>query len=139
MNSRTAERENFTAQLTRALPTMPPHVVAHYARLLVRHSVTHGRLAEMSCNGHPLQSVCPPAGCDMPAWNARVNKAQDRLDAYIEKREGQIERRITAICAELGLSPNFQGDPRGYTVKVALPNGAYNTWGGREDGWGVPQ
>ena len=75
----------------------------------------------------------------MPAWNARVNKAQDRLDAYIEKREGQIERRITAICAELGLSPNFQGDPRGYTVKVALPNGAYNTMGGREDGWGVPQ
>jgi hypothetical protein len=35
--------------------------------------------------------------------------------------------------------PDFGGDPRGYTVKVHLPNHAYNTWGGAESGYGVPQ
>jgi hypothetical protein len=63
----------------------------------------------------------------------------DAHQARIEKRQAQIEKRIAAICDQLGIRPDFGGDPRGYTVKVHLPTGASNTWGGREDGYGVPQ
>lgn len=28
------------------------------------------------------------------------------------------------------------GDPRGYCLKVMLPQGQYNSWGGAEDGYG---
>lgn len=45
-------------------------------------------------------------------------------DVYLEKQ---------------GVVPDFGGDPRGYTVKLLLPDGSYNTWGGFECGWGVPQ
>lgn len=45
-------------------------------------------------------------------------------DAYLEKH---------------GVVPIFGGDPRGYTVKLLLPDGTYNTWGGFECGLGVPQ
>lgn len=29
------------------------------------------------------------------------------------------------------------GDPRGYIVRFMLPSGRYNTWGGKEAGWGI--
>lgn len=111
----------------------------HAARLILRHAATHGRLEVETCNGHPIQGQCPPAGCDMPAYNARVNKLQAAWDARIERQEAQAEKRIAEICAPFGIVPNFGGDPRGYTVKLKLPSGAYNTWGGSGDGYGVPQ
>ena len=109
------------------------------ARLLLRHAKTHGNLAEAECNGHPWQYMSPPVGCSREAWNVMVNKAQAKHEAQVEKRQAQVERRMREVCAACGLSANFQGDPRGYTVKIAFPDGAYNTMGGREDGWGVPQ
>jgi hypothetical protein len=127
----TKEREKFVSALAQALPDKPYHVVAHSARLLMRHAHTHQRLSEESCNGHPAQGS--------PTMDARViGKLQEKWDARIERQETQIERRITEICAELGIKPDFQGDPRGYTVKVHLPTGVYNTWGGQESGFGVP-
>ncbi len=133
------EREQFIAQMVRALPEYPLGQVTEVARLICRHAKTHGRLSEETCNGHPMQSQCPPQGCDMVAYNARVNKLQDRWDARIEKREAQIERRISELAQTVGLRADFGGDPRGYTVKLHLPTGAANTLGGREDGYGVPQ
>ena len=133
------ERDQFIAQMVRALPSVPVQHVTEAARLILRHAKTHGRIAEAQCNGHPLQSVSPPNGCDMQAWNARVNKAQDAHDAYCEKREKQIERRIAELAEQIGVKAYFGGDPRGYTVKLHLPSGAYNTWGGAESGYGVPQ
>lgn len=102
------------------------------ARLLLRHAKTHGRLAEMACNGSPAQS-----NPNLPI--EQVNKCQARWDAWIEKREAQIERRIKQLCDEIGLPVDFGGDPRGYTVKVFFPSGKYNTWGGAESGYGIPQ
>ena len=132
MATKARERLEFVAQLQRALPDRPAHLVVDAARLLMRHAATHGRLAVESCNGHPAQSS--------PTLDAKtINRLQDAWDKRIEKSEAQAEKRITAICADLGLRPDFGGDPRGYTVKVHLPNHAYNTWGGRESGWGIPQ
>lgn len=128
------DREEFIAQLTHALPDVAPHLVEHYARMLMRNAATHGRLAVESCNGHPIHSS-PHANTDA----ARVSRLQQAWEARIKRQEKACELRITAICQDLGLTPDFGGDPRGYTVKVQLPTGASNTWGGREDGWGIPQ
>jgi hypothetical protein len=55
-----------------------------------------------------------------------------------EKRVEHLEARVQAICCdELGIGVKFNGDPRGYAVKLLLPSGDYNTWGGKEDGWGI--
>lgn len=127
----TKEREEFVATLARALPAVPAHLVARNARLLMRHAKTHGNLAEAECNGPGdwVNSIPYP----------RAGQIYDEHAKRCERRTAQVERRISALCADLGIVPDFGGDPRGYTVKVKLPNGAHNTWGGAEDGWGVPQ
>lgn len=109
----TKERDQFIATLQKALPAVPAHILAYNAGLIMRHAKTHGRLAEMECNGHPIQSVCPPQGCDMKAWNARVDKLQKEHDDYIEKRTAQIEKRITVLCHNIGAVPRFGGGSKG--------------------------
>lgn len=84
----------------------------------------------------------------------------DRATAF-RKMARSIERNAVAVCngtatptserralgaanaalklAELaGVTPRLCGDPRGYALKLVLPTGRYNTWGGAEEGWGVP-
>jgi hypothetical protein len=139
----TAERDRFIAQFCRQLPEGVRLKNGVYfsavdaARLILRHAKTHGRMAEAECNGHPLQSMAPPQGCDLKAWNARVNKAQAEFEAWTEKRTAQVEKRLAAICEPFGVTVDCGGDPRGYTVKLRLPEGTSNTWG--QDGYGVPQ
>lgn len=128
----TKEREQFVAFMQRELATFPPAEVEQAARLLLRHAATHGRLAEESCNGHPAQGS--------PSMDVKsLGKLQEKWDARIEREEKRIEKRIGEICAPFGIRPDFGGDPRGYTVKLFLPSGKYNTWGGKESGYGVPQ
>lgn len=127
----TKERTEFVAHLCKALPEQPAHIVAAAALLLLRHARTHGNIAEAQCNGpgdYVNRIPYPEAGA-----------IYARHEAWCEKREQQVEARICAICKPLGIVPDFQGDPRGYTVKLHLPTGAYNTMGGRESGYGVPQ
>jgi len=54
-----------------------------------------------------------------------------------EKRVATLEARVRAICSDWGFRVKFNGDPRGYVVRLLLPDGSYNTWGGREEGWGI--
>lgn len=58
--------------------------------------------------------------------NARVGKTADEVEKLIGGEEGLGRVSVT-----------FDGDPRGYVVKLHLPDGAYNTLGGRETGWGI--
>lgn len=138
------ERENFIARIVKELPdTFSVGEATNAARLILRHANTYARLAVESCNGHPWQSQTPFGWATMTdeakrEYNAKLSKAQDRWDARIERDEKRIEKRITEICAPLGLTPRFGGDPRGYTVSLHLPSGAYNSWGGAENGYGVP-
>lgn len=126
------ERQEFISRFREEFPSHTREECLQAALLLLRHSRTHGRLAEESCNGHPAQGS--------PSMEiARLNKLQDAWDARIEKKEKQIEARMAEICKPFNLPITFGGDPRGYTVKVKFPSGRFNTWGGAEDGWGVPQ
>lgn len=80
---------------------------------LLKLAKAHGKLQEKACN----------------------SELSDREKA----REAKIEQEIANLLHPSGIKAKFGGDPRGYTVKLILPNKRYNTWGGEEDGWGVPQ
>lgn len=111
------DREEFIAVLVSELtPKYPTHEVMALARSLMRKASTSQRIAEMLC------SV----------------EMSERRQARIEKQDESNDAAIERLCKQYGLECRLQGDPRGYTVKVILPSGRYNTWGGEPYGWGVP-
>ena len=105
--------------------------VAETARKIMRHARTHGNLAVEHCNGPQHLALLP--------YTPENRIRMDQWEAQRASREESCERRITELCAPFDLVPHFGGDPRGYTVKLQLPSGAHNTWGGSEEGYGVPQ
>lgn len=83
------------------------------ATLLMRHAKTHHRIQGDRCN--------------------------IEFTPAMERREELLERRIKELAESIGLHADCDGDPRGYTVKVHFPGGKHwNTWGGQETGYGVP-
>lgn len=81
--------------------------------LIARHAVTLHHYAEAACN-------------------RELSKAEER-------KVELLEARVRVLVAQLGegFRVRFNGDPRGFAVKIQNPAGRYNTWGGAEDGWGV--
>ena len=57
-----------------------------------------------------------------------MNELQDKHDAWLDKRTGQLERRIMELVHELPTTDHgkvgveFSGDPRGSTVILVLPD-----------------
>ena len=90
------------------------------ADLLLRHGRTYSRIQEMHCNG---------VGTWYGESAQSFAKRQARFETRLEHRESLLEARIRAICAELGYTASFEGDPRGHTVAVVIP--------GYRDGEGV--
>ena len=60
------------------------------------------------------------------------------LTPYQEKMDEKIDTQVQDIAKKLQTTIKIGGDPRGYALKVLLPSGGYNTWGGPEDGYGIP-
>jgi hypothetical protein len=55
-----------------------------------------------------------------------------------EKRMQNLEDKVRSILVRAGMALNhFNGDPRGYAVYIDLPDGSYNSFGGREHGYGI--
>lgn len=57
-----------------------------------------------------------------------------------EDMRNELRDRFIAICEKYGipeLGGEVTGDPRGYCLKLHLPDGSHNTWGGKESGWGI--
>lgn len=84
----------------------------HQARGILKHAKTIDRAATSECNG-------------------TLTRRQKLAAA-------RAECTIAEICEKQGFSVHFGGDPRGYTTKIAFPDGSYNSWGGVDEGWGVP-
>ncbi len=63
----------------------------------------------------------------------------DAEQVRIDKAEKRLEARIREAALQLGgvVGVKFTGDPRGYCVRLMLASGRYNTWGGKEDGYGI--
>src|SRR6201988_3984165 len=54
-----------------------------------------------------------------------------------ERRKQNLQTRIKAVLESAGLVLNyFNSDPRGYAVYLDLPDGSYNSFGGRGCGIG---
>ena len=111
------EREQFIATMVRELPEVRPREVAIFARKLMGLAKTHCRYQVMQCgDGSPNQEA-----------NCR----------YAEEREEALEKRIEKLCKKYGTEAVFSGDPRGCTVKVAVPSGNTDDMG--REGLCVPQ
>lgn len=112
MSATKTERNEFIARIAREFPALSIEDVLATCRELVRLATFHGRIAEKECN-------------------------EELSDGDVRRRD-QTEARIGEICAKIGVhGVVFSGDPRGYTVKIRLPSGRSNSFGG--EGWGVPQ
>jgi hypothetical protein len=59
-------------------------------------------------------------------------------EATFERRDNALTKKAEAIAQDMGLKIDTQGDPRGYPLLLHFPSGEYNTWGGKEHGYGVP-
>lgn len=102
-------------QLLRFFTKRQHNQVAEICSVIARHARTHCRLQEVACSVEMTE------------------KQQARHD----KRDEAIEARIRVLVGKLPKSKNgfptvvFDGDPRGYTVKIGIPHASQegNTWG----------
>ena len=63
--------------------------------------------------------------------NVGLTPQQEKLDAI-------VDQKVRDIAEKLQTTIKIGGDPRGYALKIMLPSKMYNTWGGPEDGYGIP-
>lgn len=84
-----------------------------FAERLMRYGATLSAIAERECNGHQT-----PSG----DWDERAAKRD-------EEKEERLRRRVAAMCEGFGCKAIFSGDPRGATLKVAVPDGYTDDWG----------
>ena len=130
------EREDFIAKMVRhGMSTAT-------ARLLLRHAQTYHRLSERECNGDDwcggdsalakrlgLLVRCPLKGKLACTCGKLASDAAHQCVTRSSVRMAQIERRVGTILEFEGYVPNaphfkfaadFQGDPRGYVLKIAI-------------------
>jgi hypothetical protein len=79
---------------------------------MVRYAKSLHKIAEHDCNG--------------------------TMTTRMERQSENTEHKIQVIAKKYGLRATFDGDPRGYVVKLHSPKSdVYNTWGGAESGYGI--
>ena len=115
---RATTRERF--EFENLLLTHAPRASVSDARRILRYGATYSRIQENNCNGHADWQ-----GNEDLEWLARD-----------EKKEKRIEERLASLCRSIGCGVSFQGDPRGVTIKITVPDGFTNDWG--KEGLCVP-
>lgn len=115
----TKEKFEFVAVLARIYP-FAAEFIADLAQRLMRAAGTHQRLMTEACNNGLYDA-------DENGESPRVMRIRKKINALLLHSSKDIK-----------VTPKFSGDPRGYTVKLLFPTGQYNTWGGAEEGYGVP-
>jgi hypothetical protein len=121
------EQSEFVAILTRGMPNLKPRQVSLLAAKFTRLSVRHGRLQEAQCtgdwpadNGERALNTCPRCGI---GWAVGQVKKAGCPDC-------RCEDQVNALAQTHGLEAVFQGDPRGCTVKLRIPNAHGKDFGG---------
>lgn len=109
------DRWEFIQVLREEFPAKGRYEVEQFAKRLMRYANKSQRIAEL------LSSV------DLG------NRYEE-----VEKEDEENDQRIEALAASWGMRVRLGGDPRGFTVSVFLPSERSNSWGGKENGWGVP-
>lgn len=83
------------------------------AQRLLWYGATLGRIAERQCNGYQT-------------WDHKWDEKAAKRD---EDKEERIVARVVKLCESIGCKAVTQGDPRGNTLKVVVPDGYTNDWG----------
>ncbi len=94
------------------------------AQRLLRYGATLGRIAVDDCNGPGYPNGLTPE---------QYRRIDERWEAYQDKQHAKEERinaKVTELCEKFGCKPVFSGDPRGCVLKIAMPDGFNNSWGG---------
>jgi hypothetical protein len=109
MSTKTARQEYIEALLADGVSLETAEAISKLAK-------EYQRLAEV--------------GCSYDVGTEGREKIAFRQRVLEEQLRGHIGGSITGM--------RFGGDPRGFTVKLFLKSGKYNSWGGVEEGYGVP-
>lgn len=102
-----------------------------FAQRLMRYGATLGRIAEMDCNSpdYPSYAWKLPEPERIATFKRIDQRWQESLDRN-QLKEERIRAKVTELCARFACKPVFQGDPRGNTLKIQVPDGYTNDWGG---------
>ena len=92
---------------------------------LRRLSIKHHRLAEMDCNGegvirgiHYYTGPIDDYARRTYGYGVKSAYLLNSETTIFDVESEKVFDKINGICNRLGLRVEFQGDPRGYTVKV---------------------
>jgi hypothetical protein len=102
--------------------TVPEGEAQRAALKLLRYGATYSRIQEFECNA-------PDARYGQDEYNKRMQECWDRERERLEKREARITEQMKELCKAIGCEVILQGDPRGSTVKIRVPDGFTNDWG----------
>lgn len=105
------EHEALIVHLARCFPFQPPREIAAFANRLQSLARQAQAFAVADCNGE--------------------------LNEKNAVRQSDVHRHLREHCEGWNIPVKVGGDPRGYVVKITLPNGAHNSFGGASEGWGV--
>jgi len=110
---------NFTADSPKLVPE---ETVEWVALRLLHYGATYGRIQEFDCGS-------PDAKYGQDEYNRRMQERWEREQERLHKKEARIVERVEKLCETIGCKPIFQGDPRGNTLKIQVPDGYTNDWG----------
>ena len=148
------DRDEFVAQIVSEVQSQwrapmardgsPTQQALDLARLILRNAATIQHCEELVCSSEAANRdrvPCPAAksgkdedcACD---YDHQADKHRDTPRVQVQILRAR--QRIEAACKPWGIVPNCSGDPRGCVVKLLLPSGRWNSWGGKEDGFCVP-
>ena len=123
--TRQQKRDAFLGAIAEAIDPakFPWEEICGAADKFMKLARTLERINVRECNGYSSPN---------PYFRADLAEAKDRV------ARARTEARLKDLCRHYGFGLNLGGDPRGFAVKLILPTGRYNTWGGKEEGYGVP-
>ena len=99
-------------------------------------AVKSGKLADCCCSTSHTCNCGPGDGPGLHSMLCASREAHETVPR-IDVREMRLKCRIVELLKPYpGIIANFQGDPRGAVVKLAVPSGAYNDMS--RDGLCVP-
>ena len=134
MNKRQLEEyqriENKFLELFYQYPKITGTEIRTILDKLHRYETTLHRINENDCNGHPKMVTEYRDGkmyryeVEDVAWTER--------DA---KKEKSIQDKVQALLKPLNIEVRFNGDPRGGSIRMLLPDHTSNGWDGET--WGI--
>ena len=124
MASKQQLRKEFVAIMAREVPAMPLQDV----RRIMSASATLDRLAVAQCNG---EYPCDNGERSVTAcMRCESLYAPQALSAAGVCPDCRTKDRVERLCEPFGIVPQFHGDPRGCVLKLKMPSGRGNDFGG---------